>query len=167
MKTMRELIFEAKELELKLESTGGELDPVTELELYQNELDVKSKTDSCAAFMEHLSLEVDRWTNRKNEATLGLTRAKRRLEYFEEYLKYSVDQMGGEVKGDYSVIKTAPTAGNLIIIDKELIPMQYKKEVVDIHFDIDNKAIKEDLSLGIPVPGAELKINQKLTIKPI
>lgn len=165
-KSMMELVREAKEIDLSLEAMGGEIDESMEVVIYQNRLDLKTKADSCAFFHEHLEADIASWKKRKEEAAQGLAVAQRKLERYETYLKESLRGIGGEISGDYMLLKVKPTKGNLLTPNKELIPMQYKKEIITREWEIDNKAIKEDLALGIPVPGAELKINHSLTIKP-
>lgn len=164
-KSMMDLVREAKELELSLEASQGEIDESMELALYQNKLDITTKADSCAFFYEHLVQEIKAWKSRVEETKAGLAKSERKLEGFSRYLAESLKGIGGKTSGEYASISTRPTSGQLKIIDKEAIPVNYKKEIITREWEIDNKAVKEDMALGVPVPGAELKINHSITIK--
>lgn len=166
-KSMFELVNEAKAIDLRLSEMEGELTPETELAIYKNELSLKDKTDACSAYMEHLETELSKWDARIKEAQACKKRIENKIKRFEDYLIYNLKEIGGKVTGNYSELSIKETSGNLIITDQNLIPSEYKKEVILKEVIVDNKALKEDLKLGVPIEGAEIKTNYSLKIKAI
>ena len=164
---MFELVNEAKAIELRLSEADGELTEQTELEIYKNELSLKDKTDACAAYREHLESELTKWDSRVKEAQACKKRAELKLKRFEDYLIFNLKEIGGKITGHYSELSIKETSGNLVITSQDQIPESYKKEVITKEVIIDNKSLKEDLKLGVPVSGAEIKLNYSLKIKPI
>lgn len=166
-RTLQDLVKESKEIELRIMQAGGELDEATELALYHNELDIIRKTDACVFYLEKLSTNVKNWKDRKEQCVKELKKAENELKRYEDYLKFKLKELDRPVEGDLYKMWVRSTIGELKKTNEAIIPACYKKEIITREWEVDNDRLKDDLALGIPVPGAEIKPNLSLKVKPI
>lgn len=157
-----ELENEYKKLSALIRLGGGELDEEIETALEAAEQALIQKADAC------------HWVLKKFENDSKLFKEEAaRLSSYAKTLGNSIDSIKSriiealensetkEIEGENVLFKLKNNPPSLKIVDADLIPATYKKEVTETV--IDNAAIKADLKNG-PVEGAVLTVGKSLMI---
>lgn len=152
--TLMVLVNEAMNLEKMMIESGGEITPEIEAALAVKEVSLPEKVDGYSYILDRMSDMEEHFKARAEffkEAAKHCKAAHERLTY---NIKYAMQEMGtNELQGHDVRFKLAPTQGTLAIQDEEMVPVEFKKEIITT--EIDKKALKEALVKG-EVPGATL-----------
>jgi len=138
------------------ENNLGEIDEALSQELVKIEDRLPDKIDGYGFILEALESRREFWKARLNKIKNVVTC----IDHHEENLKRSLvlamqTLQVNKLEGIESYFKLIQSKKKVIIDDESLIPPGYK-EVIQT-FKTKKDAIYEDLSAGIPVPGARLE----------
>lgn len=147
------LVSESSKLEMLLIESGGEITPEIEQALAVNAEEISNKVDSYSAVLERFKVLEGYYKERADQYSSIAKQCKNVQDRLKDNLKFVMDQLGtNEISGHEMRFVKSATSGLINIIDEELIPIEYKKEVITT--EIDKKRLKEDASKGF-VPGTE------------
>ena len=161
MKSLINIVNDCALIEKALIESGGEITPEIELMMAIKDIQLPEKVDSYAAIMERFD-NVSEFYNMKAKAFFKMYQATAKIsEGCSDRIKFAMVEMKlTELHGHDVRFKLSDTAGAVEIVNETLIPSEYKTIVQNTV--TDKKRIAEDLKLGIPVNGCELKINKSL-----
>ena len=104
-----------------------------------------------------IKAEIDRLNNLKKLK-------ENRINNIKNYTKECLEEAGiKKVSTSLGNISIRKTPGAVEILDEDLIPTEYKSEVVTVK--VDKKAILAELKEGVVIQGVNLKTGTSLTIK--
>ena len=104
-----------------------------------------------------IKAEIDRLNNLKKVK-------ENRIANIKNYTKECLEEAGiKKVSTSLGNISIRKTPGAVEILDEDLIPTEYKSEVVTVK--VDKKAILAELKEGVVIQGVNLKTGTSLTIK--
>lgn len=152
--TLSNLIYEANELAQALIESEGQITEELEKLLLKNEQNLAQKVDSYAYCLTRLETENKYWkaeADRLNKVADSFKMAKERLK--ERLKAYLLETPNHQIQGQLNTFKLAKSKPSLKVnIDQ--VPDEYKILVSTV--EIDKDKIRESLTLGQNVPGAEL-----------
>lgn len=155
-KSLVAIVNEAFSLEQMLIESGGEITPEIENALSVNSNEMTTKLDGYHHIIERFESLESHYKDRALFFNQVGTQCKNAVSRLKENIKFAMMEMGiDEVRGSDVRFKLSKTSGTLEITDKELVPVEFKSEVITT--EIDKKALKEALQKGEPIQGAELK----------
>lgn len=161
--TLYDLTTEQLVINRLLEENGGELTPELEQALIITEENLSVKTEGyCKAIaiykgeVETLKAEIDRLTAKKKTAEKAVERMKESL--LDCMKRLELEKINA---GTFTV--STRKSQFVEILDMDLIPDKYKKEVTTV--SVDKNAIKDAFKNNIIVEGAEIKDNKSIQIK--
>lgn len=159
-KSLYLIVNEAMKIEQMLMESGGELTVDIEAALAVNSKELSEKVDGYQHVIERFTSLADHYKARaeffKNIAGQCKTAADR----LKDNIKFAMIELGvDEVKGQDMRFKLSATSGTLVIEDAEMVPVEFKSEVVTT--EIDKKALKEAALKG-DVPGAKIEPGHSL-----
>ena len=150
------------ELELLLNSSGGELDDENEKKMDELCTALAEKRASYVFVREQLDTQIDQGKKWIQIFNAKVDQLEKRKQYLDEKLKTSMDIQGiNEQQTELGKIKIWETDIVEIVDEKEL-PAQYIKVVQD--YKVNKAAIKNALKDGQVVPGAVLLKNKHVRI---
>jgi len=154
-KSLIALAKESAEIERIIIESEGELTPDVEQALAVSEITLPDKVEGYHNILERVELMTEHY---KRQAEF-FAKLKKSCENFEKALKENIKTAmritkTDEIQGNTIVYKLCPSTPSLVVFDKEALPAEYKKQVVETV--VDNKRIKEHLSAGLSVDGARL-----------
>lgn len=154
-KSLVVIVNEALELERMLIESGGEVGETLEKMLAVNSAELAVKADGYVEIIERLESLGEHYKKRADfYAKIG-AQCKTAAMRLENNIKFAMLELNvDEIKGVDMRFKLSPTSGSLNIIDEEMIPVEFKSEKITTV--VDKKAIKDALSAGKEVQGAEL-----------
>ena len=133
----------------------GEVTPEIESMLAHLEIALPEKVDGYHHILSRLEAEMEYFKAKADElyaASKVISNARDRIK---EHIKFKMQEQGlSSLEGldfKFTLSKSKPK----VVVQEELIPKEYTREVTEIKIDKDR--ISEDLKLGIPVPGAHLE----------
>ena len=104
-----------------------------------------------------IKAEIDRLNNLKKVK-------ENRIANIKNYTKECLEEAGiKKVSTSLGNISIRKTPGAVEILDEDLIPTEYKSEIVTVK--VDKKAILAELKEGVVIQGVNLKTGTSLTIK--
>lgn len=149
------IVGQTVEIEKMLIESGGELTAEIEAALIVNEQSLAEKADGYHNIIErfkaldnHYSKKAEFYAQIAKQCDGVVERLKANIELAMTTLKVI------EIKGEDIRFKLSPTAGKLILVDEDMIPVEFKKEVSQT--EIQKDALKAALQKG-PVAGAKLE----------
>lgn len=149
------LVNEAMKIEQMLIESGGELSESVENALAVNSKELSQKVDGYQHILERFDSLEKHYKARAEFFKQIATQCKNAQDRLKDNIKYAMQELGvDEIKGQDMRFKMTPTSGSLVIEDPEMVPVEFKAEIVTT--EIDKKALKEALSKG-DVPGAKLE----------
>lgn len=158
--TLRECTEQVALVESMLLETGGELTPEIEQMLVVKEIQLPQKVDAYGYRIQMLESKAEWLKEKVSEVEKVISSYETAIAKTKEGMKIAMKELGvEEIEGNEIRFKTSSTAGKLVIENEELIPKDYKKEVVKI--EIDKDRLKEDLKIG-KVEGCKLEIGTSL-----
>jgi len=142
----------------------GEISEQALMRLDEISSDFNKKGIAIASYIENIEAEekaidaaIDRMERRKKQL-------KNQVQFLTNYLQTNMERCDiKEISCPYFVIKLKKCPQSVDIIDENIIPIDYKK-VKEI-ISLDKLKIKEEILLGVHVPGATLKQNNRLEIR--
>lgn len=157
------LVQESFELTKYIIESDGELTQEIEARLDFNQLSLQEKIDACAFVSRKLKNDEQFFKDRaksNSRIAQGLARAQDRIK---ERVKFSMSQLHTrEMKGNESRYVLSDYGQKVIIEDENLIPEDFKIQVVQTA--IDKEKLKLALTEGFSVPGARLEKDERLRV---
>lgn len=159
-KSLVEIVNETVSLEKMLIESGGELTSEMEEFLAVNANKLAEKVDG-------YDLVINRFKNLaefyKQKADFYIKISEQCVntsEKLKKNIKHAMETLNvEEVKGNEVRFTLVKGQGSLKIKDREMIPVEFKQEIIETV--IDNARLKAACKLG-PVPGAEIEYNPSL-----
>lgn len=161
-KSLSLIVSQVAELENQLIESGGVLTEEIEKALAIVDTHLPEKIDSYAAVIERFDL-VEQFYKDKAAFYLGMAKSASSVtERCKENLKFAMKELGvTELAGNDVKYKLSPTNPSAIIDSEDAIEASYK--ITETIVKIDKKKILEDMKLGVPVVGARMQENFRLT----
>lgn len=154
-KSLLAIVNQAMDIERLLMESGGEVNEAIERALAVNGKELAEKVDGYHMVIERFEALETHYKSRSDFFKTISGQCKNVVTRLKDNIKFSMQEMGAdEIRGNDMRFKLSPTPGRLIIEDREMIPVEFKIEVVETK--IDEKAIKEALKTS-EVPGAKLE----------
>jgi hypothetical protein len=134
------------------------------VQLEQNELVMEKKAIAIACYIKNMDAEREAIEQAKKAMAEREKRFKKRIEYLEDYLLSGMEKRGiNHISCAYFDIKLKKCPPSVDIIDEDLLPEEYKR--VKIETLPDKIKIKEEMQMGVVIPGASLKTGMRLDIR--
>jgi hypothetical protein len=150
-KTLLQLSADARSITQMIIQNGGELTEEVMALLEGTEKQLATKVDAYAELLEVCDADVAYWKEKAKvfqAAARGIENLKERVK---ERIKFVMESSGeSELKGTDYRFKLSPTKDRVEYFEAQ-IPDSYKVQVVST--ELDKEKIKEDLDLGIDIPG--------------
>jgi hypothetical protein len=144
----------------------GEIDQFELENLNLAEGDVKEKSIAVAKFIKNIEAERVAIDDALSQMKLREVRLYNKIDYLTNYLKSNMEKSEiNEISCPYFEIKIKKCPVSVNVIDEELVPIEYKRKVIKETISIDKTKIKDAITGGAVIPGAELKQNTRLEIK--
>lgn len=154
-KSLVSIVNEALIIEKMLIESGGEINDDIEEALAVNSKELALKVDGYVEIIARFE-NLESYYKIRSEYFKNISsRCKKAVERLKENIKYGMNELGtNEIEGVDMRFKVTPTSGTLKITDEEAVPVQFKKE--EIKTVIDSKLLKEAMTNGLEVSGAEI-----------
>lgn len=153
-RSLLSIINEASSIEGMIIESGGELTPDIEMLLEVNQRTLAEKVDAYHMVIERFEALEKHYQSRSDYFKTISGQCKSVILRLKNNIKFAMQEMGvEEIKGLDMRFKLSQTPGSLVIEDPEMVPVEFKKEVIST--EIDKKALKEALGKH-EVPGAKL-----------
>lgn len=155
-KTLRELVSISGAIEDALILSGGEITPELEQALAVKDMQLPEKVDGYSLVMDRMA-SVSEFYAEKAELFNRLSgAAKSVVSKCKDNLKFAMTEMSvTELVGNDYKFKLQNSPAAVEMLDETKIPDSYK--IVKTVTSVDKKKILEDLKIGVPVDGAELR----------
>lgn len=116
---------------------------------------IQSKTDACVGYAQSLDDYAALISSKRKELGVLQSQIESKREKYESYVKQCLERLGvKKLSGNMSSMTIRKPTKIVNITNTNEIPSEFLKIVESV--DIDKKAIKETLTNGVDVPGAEL-----------
>ncbi len=146
-KSLYAIVNESMEIEKLLVESGGEITEEIEKALSVNASELSLKVDGYQHVIERFNSLSDHYKARAEFFRTIAGQCKTAADRLKDNIKNAMIDMGiEEVKGQDMRFKLSPTSGTLIIEDAEMIPVEFKSEVITT--EIDKKALKDAAAKG-------------------
>lgn len=136
-------------------------DVLGELETLKAERD--AKLDNIGAYIKNLEADVTAIKAEMDNLKKRKEVKERKIERLKEYVKQDLMYHGEAKKETARAAYSFRTSKKVEITDEALIPKDFITEVVE--YKVDKTKIKETISTGTEVPGAQIVENKNLQIK--
>lgn len=154
-KSLMTIVARSNEIELMLVESGGELNDEIEKFLMINSSELAEKVDGYQTVIERFEALEDHYKAKAEFFKTVSGQCKTIAARLKDNIKYAMQQMGvDEIKGNDIRFKLSSTKGRVIIEDMNIVPVEFKEEVIETK--IDDKKIREALEKG-EVRGAKLE----------
>lgn len=154
-KSLVSIVNQAMDIERVLMESGGEITESIELALAVNSKELAEKVDGYHMVIERFEALETHYKSRSDFFKTISGQCKSVVNRLKDNIKFAMQEMGAEeIRGNDMRFKLSPTQGRLVIEDPEMIPVEFKTEIVETK--IDEKSIKEALKSS-EVPGAKLE----------
>jgi len=164
-KSLVTIISETANIEQMLVESGGEMTPDIESFLQINASELSLKVDGYSTILDRFEMLESFYEQQAefyNKVAVQCENAAKRLKL---NLIYAMNELGqSEIKGSEIRFKLTNSAGSLVINDPEMVPVEFKTEVITT--EIKKDEVKAALKRGEKVEGAELKIAQSIRVFP-
>lgn len=155
-RSLRELVSISSEIESSLIMAGGEITPEIEAALAITEVQVPQKIDNYNLIMERMEAISSFYEERASLFLRLAAAAKNVKKKCTENIHVAMLTLGvDELQGFDTKFRLQNNPAGVELIDEALIPDAYK--IVKTVTSVDKKKILDDLKLGVPVAGAEMK----------
>lgn len=162
--SLYEISKEYAEILNDLYDENGEINQSAVMKLEQNEVAMEKKAIAIASFIKNMDAERQAIDEAKKAMAERAARYKKRCDDLEGYLLSTMERRGiNKITCPYFEIKLKKCPVSVDIVDSNLLPNEYlrtKTEVVP-----DKIKIKDEMLVGVIVPGAALKQNLRLEIR--
>ncbi|MBL7545602.1 MAG: siphovirus Gp157 family protein [Bdellovibrionaceae bacterium] len=162
-KSLVVIVNEAMSLERMLIESGGEVSESIEKMLAVNSNELAVKVDGYHEIIERFESLSDHYKRRAEFYSKIASQCDNAASRLENNIKFAMQELQvDEIKGVDMRFKLSATSGALKINDAEMVPVEFKSEKIETV--IDKKAVKDALSNGKEVPGAELVPGSSLRV---
>lgn len=145
------LVMEMSEVLSKVIDNGGELTPELEALFDAAGVDLKTKTDSYAFFMDRLETEATFWKAKADDYAKVARSCKELRERLNDSIKGAMRMLEtDEICGNDMRFKLARAAPKLVIEESKLPPSYLMQVVENVP---DKTKIKADIEVGKEIPG--------------
>jgi hypothetical protein len=126
---------------------------------------LENKAIAIASYIKNLDAELNAVDAAKKEMAARAERVNNKMDFLKRYLKENMELCGiTEIsRSPHFVIKLKKCPESVEVYAEDQIPDEYRK--VKTSISIDKVKIKEEIHLGVIVPGATLKQNLRVEIK--
>jgi hypothetical protein len=161
-KSLSQIVSQVGDIETQLIESGGVITEAIEGALAVYDTHLPDKIDSYASIIERFDL-VEQFYKDKAAFYMGLSKSAASVtERCKENLKSAMKHLCvTELVGNDVKYKLSPTNPSAIIDSEEALDSSYK--ITETIVKIDKKKILEDMKLGVPVVGARMQENFRLT----
>lgn len=155
-KSLSLIVSEVAQLEAMLIESDGEITPEIESMLAVREIQLPEKVDRYASVIERFDL-IEEFYKEKADQIYKLAKAAGTVSIrCKENLKASMMDLNvSELTGNEIKFKLSPSNPSVEIVDQSKLNGSYL--ITETITKVDKKRIGEDLKLGVPVDGAELR----------
>ncbi len=134
------------------------------MKLEHNTAAMESKAIAIASFIKNMDAERESIENAKKAMAEREKRYKKRIESLEDYLLVNMERRGVDrITCAYFDIKLKKCPASVDITDADILPQEYTRTKTEIF--PDKIKIKEEMLMGVIIPGARLKHNLRLDIR--
>ena len=159
-KSLYLIVNEAMQIEQMLMESGGEVTPEIEMALSVNSSELANKVDGYQHIIERFNSLADHYKARAEFFKTIAGQCKTASDRLKDNIKFAMIELGvDEVKGQDMRFKLSTTSGTLVIEDAEMVPVEFKTEVITT--EIDKKSLKEAALKG-DVPGVKIEPGHSL-----
>jgi len=159
-----EIAKEYEEALNELYDDEGNINETALVKLEQNEVTMEKKVIAVACYIKNMDAEREAIDNAKKAMADREKRFKKRIEELEGYLLFNMERRGiTHVNCPYFGIKLKKCPPSVEISDESALPGEYlrtKTETLP-----DKVKMKEEMLVGVIIPGASLKTNLRLEIR--
>lgn len=154
-KSLMAIVNQSIDIEKMLIESGGEVNEEIEKFLTITHSELAEKVDGYQNVIERFEALEDHYKARAEFFRTVSGQCKTVAQRLKDNIKYAMQEMGVvEIKGNDIRFKLSPTKGRVIIEDANMVPVEFKEEVIETK--IDDKKIREALEQG-EVRGARLE----------
>lgn len=154
-KSLLLIVNEAMQLEQALIESNGEVNEYLEKALSVNSAELAVKVDGYVEIIKRFESLGDHYKKRAEFYSKIATQCNNAVDRLENNIKFAMQELGvEEIKGEDMRFKVSATSGQLKITDEDMVPVEFKSEVIQTV--IDKKSLKEAISAGKSIPGAEV-----------
>jgi len=154
-KSLVQIVHDSIDIEKLLMESEGEMTPEIEKALAITEASLTDKVDGYVHIIERFEALATHYKDRAEFFKTVSGRCATAAKVLQNNIKYAMSQMSVfELKGNDMRFKIAPTSGTVIIDDEEMIPVEFKEQVMQTK--VKTKELKEALAKG-EVTGARLE----------
>lgn len=148
----------------KLYDDEGMLDQEVLVLLEKNEFAMEKKAIAIACYIKNMDAEREAIEQAKKGMADREKRFKKRIEYLEEYLLAGMERRSiSHISCAYFDIKLKKCPPSVDVYDESALPDEYMR--IKTETLPDKIKIKEEILLGVVIPGATLKIGMRLDIR--
>jgi Siphovirus Gp157 len=155
-KTLRELVSISSAIEDALIQSGGELTPELETALAVKDMQLPEKVDGYSLVIDRMSAVSEFYAEKAELFTRLSGAAKNVVSKCKDNIKFAMTEMNvTELAGYDYKFKLQNSPASVEMLDETKVPDAYK--IIKTVTTVDKKKVLEDLKIGVPVEGAELK----------
>lgn len=159
-----EISREYEDILTELYDDEGEVNQQALMKLEENELAMEKKAIAIASFIKNMDAEREAIDSAKKAMSERERRYKKRIDELEGYLLSNMERRGVNlITCAYFDIKLKKCPVSVDIHDEKLLPEEYKRVKTEVL--PDKIKMKEEMLVGVLIPGASLKHNLRLEIR--
>lgn len=155
MKSLATIVNESNQIEAMLLESQGEITEAIEAALAVRDLELTEKIDGYSYILDRFSALESHYKEKAEFFSRISKQCSGVQDRLKNNIKYAMQEMGtSELAGVDIKFKVTPTSGSLVIDDAEMVPVEFKSEVIETV--IDKKKLK-DAASKISIPGAHIE----------
>lgn len=161
-KSLVQIVNQVTALEMLLIESGGQITEEIEKALLVRETHLPEKIDGYALTVERFDMISAHYRQQANFYLDLAKSAENVVDRCKDNLKNAMKEMNvTELVGNDVKYKLSPTNPTVLVEDDSQVEDAYK--IKEVLVKVDKKKIAEDLKLGVPVKGARMQENFRLT----
>lgn len=155
MKSLAAIVNESNQIEAMLLESQGEITEAIEAALAVRDLELTEKVDGYSHIMDRFAALESHYKEKAEFFSRISKQCSNVQDRLKNNIKFAMQEMGTtELVGVDIRFTLKPTTGSLVIDDAEIVPVEFKSEVIETV--IDKKKLKDAASKG-EVPGARVE----------
>lgn len=155
MKSLAAIVNESNQIEAMLLESQGEITEAIEAALAVRDLELTEKVDGYSHIMDRFAALESHYKEKAEFFSRISKQCSNVQDRLKNNIKFAMQEMGTtELVGVDIKFTLKPTTGSLVIDDAEMVPVEFKSEVIETV--IDKKKLKDAASKG-EVPGARVE----------
>jgi hypothetical protein len=159
-----EIDHEYREILRELYDDEGNVNEQALIKLENNQMTMEKKAIAIASFIKNMEAEREAIDTAKKAMAEREKRFKKRIDELEGYLLSNMERRGiNHVSCPYFDIKLKKCPPSVEIVDESALPDEYKRTKIEVL--PDKVKIKEEMKVGVLIPGAILKQGLRLEIR--